>query len=155
MSKELFTASRGYSFEEPETRYLTQTHIIMDKNENMINWFEIPVTDFDRAKKFYEALIGSEMHEQQMGPYRMGFLPSVPGNGKVSGAIVHGEGYDPGMQGAVIYLNGNPDLTTMLGRAEKAGGKVIVPKTEITPEYGYFAYFIDTEGNKIGLHSIK
>lgn len=125
----------------------------MDKNDNLINWFEIPVSDFGRAKKFYENITGDAMHEEQMGPYKMGFLPSVPGSGKVSGAIVHGEGYDPGMNGAVIYLNANPDLSSTLNKIEKAGGKVIVPKTQITPDYGYFAFFIDTEGNKIGLHS--
>jgi predicted enzyme related to lactoylglutathione lyase len=56
--------------------------------------------------------------------------------------------------GPLIYLNGNPDLQNILDKVEKAGGKIMVPKTEISPEYGFMAVFIDTEGNRIGLHSV-
>ena len=54
----------------------------------------------------------------------------------------------------MIYLNGNPDVQKVLDKVEAAGGKILVPKTEISPEYGFMAVFIDSEGNRIGLHSI-
>lgn len=85
--------------------------------------------------------------------FDMGFFPSQ--RGEVSGAVVAGEGYVPGDKGTLVYLNGGDDLNTVLSKVETAGGKVAVPKTKITDEYGYFAIFIDTEGNKVGLHSSK
>lgn len=118
---------------------------------NAINWFEIPVTDFGRAKKFYSNIFDFEMQEMNMGPHLMGFFPS----GGVSGAIVKAEGYKPSQDGAVVYLSGGDDLTTVFNRIEKAGGKIIQPKTMVTEEIGYIAFFIDTEGNKVALHSPK
>jgi len=127
----------------------------MDKNVNVLNWFEIPVTDFNRAKKFYETILDFTMIEFNMGGAQMGFFPYEQGSGKLSGAIVKGEGYEPCTRGTVVYLNCNPDLTTVLNRVEKAGGNLALPKTQISPEAGYFAFIMDTEGNKIGLHSQK
>lgn len=118
---------------------------------NAINWFEIPVKDFARAKKFYSEIFGNEMHEQTMGPHQMGFFPG----GGVSGAIVKAEGYVPSKEGMVIYLNGGDDLSAVLDKVEKAGGKVTEPKRMVTEEIGYIAFFTDTEGNRIGLHSPK
>lgn len=120
---------------------------------NTINWFEIPVLDFKRAKKFYGDIFSSDIHEMNMGPYTMGFLPYD--EGKVSGAIVHGEGYNPSKEGTLVYLNGGDDLSGMLAKVEAAGGKIIKPKTLITEQIGYDAIFIDTEGNKVALHSPK
>jgi predicted enzyme related to lactoylglutathione lyase len=118
---------------------------------NTINWFELPVTDFDRAKKFYESIFESSISDQMMGPYRMGFFP---GDGEgVSGAIVHGEGYVPSDKGAMVYLNADGIIDEVIGRIGKAGGKVVVPRTPITPEIGDFAIFLDTEGNKVALHT--
>lgn len=118
---------------------------------NTINWFELPVTDFERAKKFYEAIFESKIEDQMMGPYRMGFFP---GDGQgVSGAIVHGEGYVPSDKGAMIYLNADGIIDEVIGRIDKSGGKVVVPRTPITPEIGDFAIFLDTEGNKVALHT--
>lgn len=119
---------------------------------NTINWFELPVTDFDRAKKFYEAIFEASIADQMMGPYRMGFLP-YDEQGGVSGAIVHGEGYVPSDKGAMVYLNADGILDEMMERINKAGGKVVVPRTPITPEIGDFAIFLDTEGNKVALHT--
>lgn len=121
---------------------------------NKINWFEIPVSDFDRAQKFYETILDSKIQKDKFGDYFMGFLP-VPNKGDVTGAIVFGEGYVPSDKGVLLYLNGNDDLSIILSRVEKAGGKVIIPKTLIKEDVGYFATFSDTEGNKIGLHSNK
>jgi len=119
---------------------------------NMINWFEIPAVDFDRAVKFYGAIFGTEIPKQKMQNYDMGFFPGE--RGFVSGAVVHGDGYVPSDKGSLVYLNGGDDLGGVLSKVEKAGGKVVVPKTKITDEYGFFALFLDTEGNKVGLHSM-
>lgn len=119
--------------------------------KNMLNWFEIAVSDFDRAKKFYETIFACTIHAQDFGGVKMGFLPMD--EGKVSGALCAGPDYKPSMDGTLIYLNGNPDLTEVLNRVEGAGGKILQAKTQITPEYGYMALFVDSEGNRMALHS--
>jgi len=119
--------------------------------KNMINWFEIPVTDFARAKKFYETVLDIQIKEGEFGPWKMGFFPSF--EGKVSGAIVIGQGYEPTEKGTLIYLNCNPDLSIHLARVEAADGKIAVPKKQISPETGYWACIIDTEGNRLAFHS--
>ncbi len=120
---------------------------------HVVNWFEIPVTNFARASKFYEALLNIKIEPMVMGPTTMGMLSSDPE--AVSGALVHGgdEGA-PSKSGTLIYLNGGDDLAPMLARVEKAGGSIAVPKTEIGNGFGFFAHFVDTEGNKVGLHSM-
>jgi predicted enzyme related to lactoylglutathione lyase len=125
----------------------------MDAKVNTLNWFEIPVTDFDRAKKFYETVFGISMYVMDFGGFKMGMFPSEPGNGKLTGAIVKGEWYKPSQDGTLVYLNANPDLQIALDKIEAAGGKVLRPKTQISPEYGNMAMFIDTEGNRLALHS--
>lgn len=120
--------------------------------ENLINWFEIPALDFRRAVDFYKGILGlPQMEESEMFGTTMGFFPMDGKN--VSGAIVKGDGYQPSQDGVTIYLNGGKDLQVILDKVGPAGGTVIVPKTQISEEMGYFALFIDTEGNKIGLHS--
>lgn len=121
--------------------------------KDAINWVEIPVSDFERAKKFYSHIYNYEMPEMVMGPQRMGFLLYDQQNGGIGAAIVHGEGYVPSANGPRVYLNGGNDLSVILDRVEAAGGKVVVPKTNITPELGNFAAFMDSEGNFISLHS--
>lgn len=123
--------------------------------KNAINWIEIPVTDFERAKAFYSAIYDYQMPDMPMGPVRMGFLLYDQQNGGIGGAIVQGQGYEPTSTGVKVYLNGGADLSTVLNRVEAAGGKIIIPKTEITPELGFFATFEDTEGNQISLHSMS
>ncbi|MDO8927805.1 MAG: VOC family protein [Bacteroidota bacterium] len=122
---------------------------------NSINWFEIPVLNFDRAKEFYSRIYDYEMHEMMMGPLRMGFLPMDPDSQGVGGAIVQGDGFVPTALGTKIYLNGGKDLLTVLHRVIAAGGEIITPKTLISDEIGYFAVFEDTEGNHISLHSME
>lgn len=119
--------------------------------QNMINWFEIAVTDFERAKKFYETIFDIEMNVNIMQGYKMAFFPTE--DGKVSGAICYGEGYIPSGGGALLYLNANPDLNLVLDRTSLAGGKIIVPKTIIGEDMGYYAFIVDTEGNRMALHS--
>jgi predicted enzyme related to lactoylglutathione lyase len=127
---------------------------MLDPKGNTLNWFEIPVTDFERAKKFYETVFDMKMSKMDFGGFTMGMFPSEPNNGKLSGAIVHGEYYKPSMEGALVYLNGNPDLQEALDRVEKAGGKIMRPKTQIG-EFGFMAVMIDTEGNAVAIHSNK
>lgn len=119
--------------------------------ENLISWFEIPAEDFERAVSFYKLILGFDIQEADIHGTKMGFFPSDGNN--VSGAIVFGEDYTPSTEGVIAYLNGGEDLQNILDKVEKNKGKIIVPKTEISPEQGYFAMFIDTEGNKLALHS--
>lgn len=119
---------------------------------NALNWFEIPVTDFARAKTFYEGLLAAPIQVLEMGPLTMGMLPAGPNS--VGGAIVHGEG-EPASIGTLIYLNGGDDLAVMLARVTPAGGTVLIPKSEIGEGFGFFAHFLDTEGNKLGIHSMS
>ena len=121
--------------------------------KNLINWFEIPATDFNRAVSFYKGILGIEIKETEMFGTSMGFFPSDGKN--VSGAIVQGEDYKASSDGVLAYLNGGSDLQHVLDKVEKSNGKVIVPKTLINPEMGYFGMFIDTEGNKMAVHSIS
>ena len=90
-----------------------------------------------------------------MGGMPMAFFPMAPASGKVSGGLVQGPMHKPSADGAKIYLNGNPDLANALGKIEAAGGKITMPKTKINDEIGYMAFFIDSEGNGVALHSNK
>lgn len=121
---------------------------------NALNWFEIPVTDFDRAKKFYETIFDYQMPESMMGITRMGFFLYDFKTGKVGGAICHGNGYTPSQLGALIYLNCQPDLQLVLNSVEQAGGRIIQQKASINAELGFMAMITDTEGNRIALHSM-
>jgi len=120
--------------------------------QNLINWFEIPATNFNRAVSFYKAILDLKIEEAEMFGSKMGFFPTDGKN--VSGAIVQGEDYKPSTDGVVAYLNGGNDLQDILNKVENNKGQVIVPKTQISPEMGYFGMFIDTEGNKMAVHSI-
>ncbi len=125
----------------------------MNANANTLNWFEISVTDMPRAKKFYESIFNITMVNWDMPGFEMVVFPADPGNGKVSGALVKSEMHIPSMEGSIIYLNGDPDLSAALDRVEAAGGKVLMPKTHISDEIGYMAFFADSEGNRMALHS--
>lgn len=127
----------------------------MTAKENALNWFEISVNDISRAAKFYETIFGIELQQTEMMGMKMAFFPSEDMNGKVSGGLVQGPMHKPSADGAKIYLNGNPDLANALSKIEAAGGKVLMPKTKITDEIGFMAYFTDTEGNTVALHSNK
>ncbi|MGB4929849.1 MAG: VOC family protein [Chitinophagales bacterium] len=127
----------------------------MTANENALNWFEISVTDISRAKKFYESIFGIQMHQEEMMGMQMAYFPYEDMNGKVAGALVQSENHIPSMDGAKIYLNGNPDLDNALSKVEAAGGQIIMPKTFIAENVGYMEFFIDSEGNNVALHSNK
>ncbi len=122
---------------------------------NAISWFEIPTADINRAQKFYEAIFDIAMVPFDTPQIQMRMFPTTDMM-NVGGAIVFSNGFHnpSATDGPLIYLNGNPDVQIVLDRIEAAGGKVMVPKTQISPEYGYMAVFLDTEGNRIALHSI-
>ena len=124
--------------------------------KSIISWFEIPATDLDRATKFYETLFDVNLTVMDLPQIRMRMFPVEDMMNHVSGAVVDGgDFYKPSStDGVLIYLNGNPDVQNIIDKVEAAGGKIFLPKTEISPEYGYMAIIIDTEGNRIGLHSV-
>lgn len=123
---------------------------------NAISWFEIGTTDLDRATRFYETIFDIQLAPLDLPNIRMRMFPLDDMMTQVGGALVDSGGFHKpsATDGPLIYLNGNPDLQRILDRVEAAGGKIMVPKTEISPEYGYMAVIIDTEGNRIGLHSV-
>jgi len=126
----------------------------MQELKSAINWFEIPATNFERAVRFYSKIYAFDMPTRDMGHINMGFFQHEPGAG-TGGAVVCGDGCIPSQSGSKLYLNGGSDLNTVLNRVEDAGGTVVVGKKEISPEIGYFAIFVDTEGNRIYLHSMN
>ncbi len=118
---------------------------------NALNWFEIPVTDMNRAQKFYSTIFGIELATMEaMAGFLMAMFPAEDG---VGGALIRGDGYVPSTVGTVVYLNGGEDLSSVLNKVEGVGGKVLMPKTDIG-QHGFVAFFTDTEGNKVGLHSM-
>lgn len=127
----------------------------MDGSVNIINWFEVSVSDIARATKFYETIFSVKLEQSEMMGMKMAFFPAEDMNGKVSGGLVEGPMHKPSLDGAKIYFNGNPDLDTALGKVEAAGGKITMPKTKISDDIGYMAFFIDTEGNGVAMHSNK
>ncbi len=118
--------------------------------QNALNWFDIPVADLDRATTFYNEILGETL-ERYSGPGIEGALFPAPG---VGGTLIQGEGFTPSYQGSIVYLSGGNDLNTVLNRVAGAGGRVLLEKTEIGGDRGFFAYFEDTEGNRVGLHSV-
>lgn len=124
--------------------------------DNAISWFEIPATDIDRAQKFYESIFLIKMNALDMPQMKMRMFPLDDPMKGVGGTLVDSGGFHKpsATDGPLIYLNGNPDVQIILSRVEAAGGKIMMPKTEISPEYGYMAVFFDTEGNRIALHSV-
>jgi predicted enzyme related to lactoylglutathione lyase len=123
---------------------------------NAISWFEIGTTNLDRATKFYETIFGVSLISMDLPNIKMRMFPLDDMMTGIGGALVDSGGFHKpsATDGPLIYLNGNPDVQNVLNKVEAAGGKIEVPKTEISPEYGYMAVIIDTEGNRIGLHSV-
>jgi predicted enzyme related to lactoylglutathione lyase len=119
---------------------------------HLSNWIEIPVVDMKRAQRFYRELLGVGFSEMQMGGNEYAIINTTDKFN--TGGLVKGDGYTPSMQGVVVYLNGGDDLSSVLAHVTKAGGKVLLPKTFLSKEAGHVAYLLDTEGNRIGLHSM-
>lgn len=119
-----------------------------------IAWFEIPAADLERAIHFYESVLQVSLHRETMGPMHMALFPKADTD-PVGGCLIRMEqGQQPGSTGNIVYLTAGDDLAGPLARVEPAGGAVLVPKTLITEQIGYFALFRDSEGNHVGLYSM-
>jgi predicted enzyme related to lactoylglutathione lyase len=119
--------------------------------KSAINWFEIPCEDLDRAAAFYETLLGAKMHRAGGGgEQRAMFASDASGTG---GVLVKQRFRKPGRAGTMVYLNCDGNLDEVIARIPKAGGLVLMPKTEVPGGFGHFVCLRDTEGNQIGLHS--
>ncbi len=124
----------------------------MKVNNKIFTWVEIPVTDFPRAKKFYESLLGLPIHESEIGEVLHGFWGHTENS--VGGAIVLGES-EPSKTGTLVYFDGGEDLNNYINKINDLGGEVLQEKTLIAEEIGYYAIFIDTEGNRLAFWSNK
>jgi uncharacterized protein len=124
--------------------------------KHAISWFEIPAVDLERAQAFYETIFDIKLIPLDLQNLKMRMFPIEDPMTGIGGAICCAEGFyiPSATQGVLVYLNANPDVQRILDKVEAAGGKVAVPKTQISPEYGFMGVFIDTEGNRIGLHSV-
>jgi uncharacterized protein len=127
----------------------TKDTVAINKSNNMKNY--IPATDISRTINFYQAILEIKIEKMDMPEMQMGIFPYE--GQMVTGVIIKAEGYKPSADGVTIYLNGGDNLQVILDKVEKNGGKILVPKTLHADESGYFAIFLDSEGNKIGLHS--
>ncbi len=126
----------------------------MEVKHNIVGWFEIPTIDIDRAAKFYEILFDIKLTRLQMGDTDMAMFPYISDSIGAAGSLVRHSHYKPSADGVVIYFTAiSGDINIELSRVEPNGGKVIMPKTLISEEIGYIAMIIDTEGNKIALHT--
>ena len=119
--------------------------------QNFVALFEIPANDVDRAIAFYQAVLDISIEKMEMTGMEMGIFPYE--NQAVHGVIMKAEGMVPSANGVTVYLNGGDDLQPMLDRIEANGGEIIVPKTPHADESGFFALFLDSEGNQLGLNS--
>lgn len=120
--------------------------------KNFISWFEIPAINFQQSVDFYNQIFGIKMEKNFDDNYAMAFFPVSNG---IGGAIVKGPGSTPSDTGPLLYLNAGKNLDKILERIEPAGGRIVMTKTLINKDSGYFAIFIDSEGNKLALHSNK
>lgn len=126
----------------------------MSDSKHAVSWFELPATDIQRAKTFYETILSVNLAFMDMGDdFKMVVFPGDQNS--ISGALIYNESwYKPSTtHGPLIYLNANPDLQVIEDRIEAAGGKVTMPKKQISPDHGYMAVFEDSEGNRVALHS--
>ena len=120
--------------------------------DDALTWFEIPAADLGRATRFYETILDRSLKTETMGTSTLSIFPyEQPG---VGGCVIAGNGHVPSSSGTVIYLNAAPRIDDALSRVAKAGGRVVLPKTALPEDMGFFAHVIDTEGNRVGLHAL-
>lgn len=128
----------------------------IDETNNVITWFEIPVSDIERAKTFYETILDIEMVIRTDGEDEAVFFPFNPNvvqatSGRATGVLSKSARNSPASNGTMVYINASPSIQTVLNKVEQAGGKIIAPKFAIPA--GFIALIIDSEGNKVGLHA--
>lgn len=123
---------------------------------NPIGWFEIPVKDMDRARKFYETVFDIQLQVQPFNELEMGWFPFAEGKPGATGSLVkHPDFYEPSSKAGVLVYFSSADVDHELSRVESAGGQIVQPKTQISEDIGFMGIFHDTEGNRIALHSRK
>ncbi|OUR93279.1 glyoxalase [Flavobacteriales bacterium 34_180_T64] len=120
---------------------------------NMVGWFEIPVTDMDRAKLFYNKVFNIEIQVQDLAGTLMGWFPFDEGETGASGSLMQQSAYIPSHDKGVLIYFSSEDVNTELNRVEASGGTIVQAKTQISPDVGFMAVFLDSEGNRIALHS--
>lgn len=123
--------------------------------QNMVGWFEIPTVDINRAKAFYDCVFNIEIVIQDFGGVQMGWFPFAEDKPGAAGSLIQHEAYEPSEHKGVLIYFASKDINKELQEVEKAGGRIVKPKTQISPDVGYMAIFIDSEGNRIALHSRK
>ncbi len=128
----------------------------INETTNIITWFEIPVSNIDRAKIFYETILDIKMVKRADGNDEGVFFPFNPNviqatSGRVTGVLSKSERNRPSSNGTVVYINASPNIQTVLDKVKQAGGKIVAVKTQIPA--GFIAIIIDSEGNKVGLHA--
>ena len=119
----------------------------------MVGWFEIPVANMERAKAFYNAVFNIEVQVMDFGGTLMGWFPFAEGKSGASGSLIQNAAYQPSESKGVFVYFSSVDVSNELERVEDAGGKIVQTKTQISPDIGYMATFIDSEGNRMALHS--
>jgi predicted enzyme related to lactoylglutathione lyase len=124
----------------------------MVENMNPVNWFEIPVVDMEKARKFYESVFGINLSMNEMGPMKMAWFPMSQNSPGSTGSLVKAEGYMPSNKGVIVYFS-VIDIEATLKTINASGGKTLMPKTQIG-EYGFVAHFEDCEGNHLALHTM-
>jgi predicted enzyme related to lactoylglutathione lyase len=124
----------------------------MSNTTSAITWFQVPAVDFKRAVKFYNVVLQKELREETMDGERMGIFPYETGG--ISGAVTEAGYLKPSADGNNLFLLVEGELDQALTRAKTAGGKVLTPKTLLGPGMGHYGVILDSEGNRIGLHSL-
>ncbi|PVW14745.1 VOC family protein [Marixanthomonas spongiae] len=123
-------------------------------NHNPFAWIEIPVSNMERAIQFYEKVFDTTIKPVDFGGLKMGWFPFAEGAPGATGTLIQQESYIPSEEGPLVYFY-SEDVKNELNRVEGAGGKIYQEKTEISPEHGFIGVFIDSEGNRVALHSQK
>lgn len=124
---------------------------------NAISWFEIGTKDLDRAQKFYEEILQIKMNAFDLPNIKMRMFPIEDPKTGIGGALVDSGGFHKpsGTDGPLLYLNANPDVQLVLDRVENAGGQILVQKTPVSDDFGFIGVIIDSEGNRVALHSVS
>jgi predicted enzyme related to lactoylglutathione lyase len=119
-----------------------------------INWFEIPASDLERASRFYETILGVTLEVGPFGPLTLAVFPYDQATA-TGGCLAAGPGFEPSLNGAIVYLSAGESMDQAIARVEAAGGAVITPKTILPGDMGAYAHIRDSEGNRVGLHALK
>lgn len=120
------------------------------KKPDLVSWFEIPCSNLDRAIHFYSSIFNIIFETVHTPAHTMAFFPAESG---ISGALVFGDGCIPSQTGSLLYFNAGHSLDESLGKINSAGGQVLMGKTLISEDFGYYSLVLDSEGNRIALYS--